>query len=51
MARLARVIVPDGPHRVTRRGNRPEPIVFGDDGQDVYRDLLADRTRRRGVEI
>jgi len=51
MARLACVIVPDCPHHLTQRGNPPEPIVFDDGDQDVYRDRLAEQTRKRGVEV
>ena len=51
MARLARVIVPGLPHHVTQRGNRREPIFFEDGDQEVYRDLLAEQTRRRNVEV
>jgi len=51
MARLARVIVPGLPHHVTQRGNRREPIFFEDGDQEVYRDLLAEQTRKRGVEV
>jgi len=51
MARLARVIVPDCPHHVTQRGNRRERIFFEDGDQEVYRGLLAEQTRRRGVEV
>src|SRR5436190_1694974 len=43
MARLARIVVPDLPHRVTARGNRREPIFFEDGDQHIYRDLLAER--------
>jgi putative transposase len=51
MARLARVIAPGLPHHVTQRGHRREPIFFEDGDQDVYRDLLAAQTARRGVEV
>lgn len=51
MARLARVIAPGLPHHVTQRGNRREPIFFEDGDQEVYRDLLAEQTRRRGVAV
>ena len=51
MARLARVIVPGLPHHVTQRGNRREAIFFEDGDQEVYRDLLAEQVRRRGVEV
>jgi putative transposase len=51
MARLARVVVPGLPHHVTQRGNRREPIFFEDGDQEVYRDLLAEQVKRRGVEV
>jgi putative transposase len=51
MARLARVIIPGLPHHVTQRGNRREPIFFEDGDQEVYRDLLAEQVRRRGVAV
>jgi putative transposase len=51
MARLARVIVPGLPHHVTQRGNRLQPIFFAGGDQAIYRDLLAEQTRRRGVEV
>ena len=51
MARLARIIVPGLPHHVTQRGNRREPIFFEDGDQEVYRDLLAEQVRRRGVQV
>ncbi len=31
MARLARVVAPGLPHHVTQRGNRREPVFFGED--------------------
>ena len=36
MARIARVVVPDLPHHVTRRGSRRQPVFFD---VDVYRQL------------
>jgi len=51
MARLARVVVPGLPHHVTQRGNRREPIFFEDGDQEIYRDLLAEQTRRRSVGV
>src|SRR5450755_1385353 len=51
MARLARVVVPGLPHHVTQRGNRREPIFFEDGDQDIYRDLLAEQTRKAEVEV
>ena len=51
MARHARIIVPGFPHHVTQRGNRRQPIFFEDGDQEVYRDLLAEQTCKRGVEV
>jgi putative transposase len=51
MARLARIVVPERPHHVTARGNRREPIFFEDGDQDIYCDMLAEQTRRHGVEV
>ena len=51
MARLARTVVAGLPHHVTRRGNRREAIFFEDGDQEVYRDLLAEQTRKAGVEV
>jgi putative transposase len=39
------------PHHVTQRGNRREPIFFEDGDRDLYCDLLAEQSRRAGVEI
>jgi putative transposase len=36
---------------VTQRGNRREPIFFETGDQEIYRDLLAEQARRRGVEV
>ena len=49
MARIARFAVPGLPHHVTQRGNRREPVFFGDDDYELYRDLLASQCRRQGV--
>ena len=51
MARLARIVAPDCPHHVTARGNRRAPIFFEDGDQDVYFDILADQSRRAGVQV
>jgi REP element-mobilizing transposase RayT len=51
MARLARTVVAGLPHHVTQRGNRREAIFFEDGDQGVYRDLLAEQTRKAGVEV
>ena len=41
MARLARVVVPDVAHHVTQRGNRRQPVFFGDEDYAACRDLVA----------
>lgn len=51
MPRFARVVVPGGPHHVTHRGNRREPIFFSDSDRTLYRDLLRDRAQRYELEI
>ena len=51
MARLARMVIAGIPHHVTQRGNRREPIFFEDGDQEIYRDLLAEQTRKAGVEV
>ena len=50
MARLART-VPGLPHHVTERGNQTEPNFFEDGDQEIYCDLLAEQTRKSGVEV
>jgi putative transposase len=42
MARLARIVIPDVPHHVTQRGNRRQPVFFGDADYGAYRDLVAE---------
>ena len=51
MTRLARLVFPGLPHHVTQRGNRREAIFFEDGDQEIYRDLLAEQTRKAGVEV
>src|SRR5580704_3449047 len=51
MTRLASMVVAGLPHHVTQRGNRREAIFFEDGDHDIYRDLLAEQTRRAGVEV
>ncbi len=51
MARLARVVVPGVPHHVTQRGNRRQPVFFGDDDYAAYLDLLSEGCRGAGVEV
>ena len=51
MTRLARLVVPGLPHHVTQRGNRREAVFFEDGDQEIYRDLLAEQTRKADVEV
>jgi putative transposase len=51
VTRLARIVAPEVPHHVTQRGNRREPIFFEDGDQEIYRDLLAEQTRKAGVAV
>ena len=51
MARLARVVVPGLPHHLTQRGNRRQPVFFGEDDYLAYRELLARWCAERGVEV
>jgi putative transposase len=51
MSRLARIVVPGLPHHVTQRGNRREAIFFEAGDQEVYRDLLAEQTRKHAVGV
>jgi putative transposase len=50
-ARRIRIIVPGFPHRLTQRGDGRELIFFEDGDQEVYRDLLAEQTFKRDVEV
>lgn len=51
MARLARVVAPGLPHHVTQRGNRRQPVFFGNDDYAAYVDLLAAGCRAAGVAV
>ena len=51
MARLARLVVPGLPHHVTQRGNRREPVFFGDDDYRAYLALIAGAARASATEI
>lgn len=51
MARLARIVVPGVAHHVTQRGNRRQPVFFGEDDYAEYRALIAQSCRVAGVEV
>jgi putative transposase len=42
---MARVVVPGLPHHITQRGNRREPVFFGDEDYRLYRRLIAAAAR------
>lgn len=50
MARLARLVVPDVAHHVTQRGNRRQPVFFGDEDYLAYRELVSAACAERGVK-
>ena len=51
MARIARLVVPGVPHHITQRGNRGDPVFFGDDDYRFYLDLLAENAAKAKAEI
>jgi hypothetical protein len=51
MTRLAPMIFSGLPHHVTQRGNRREAIFFEDGDHEIFRDLLAEQTRKAEVEV
>jgi len=51
MARIARLVVPNHPHHVTQRGNRRQPVFFGDDDYLVYLALMQDACKRAETAV
>ncbi len=51
VARMARVVVPGVPHHITQRGNRRLPTFFQDGDYDLYKRLMAEWCRARGVAV
>ncbi|MBM3491339.1 MAG: transposase [Alphaproteobacteria bacterium] len=51
MSRIARVVVPGLPHHVTQRGNRRQPVFFGEEDYRLYRRILAERAKAAGVQV
>lgn len=51
MSRIARAVVPGLPHHVTQLGNRRERVFFEKGDYVLYRDLLAERARKLGVQV
>ena len=46
MACLFRMVLPDIPHQITRRGNRCERTLFENGDYALYLNLLADAAER-----
>ncbi|MFP4356802.1 MAG: transposase [Phycisphaerae bacterium] len=51
MARLARIVVPGLPHHVTQRGNRRQPVFFGQEDYQAYRELIQHGCERYEVRV
>lgn len=49
MARLARIVVPGVAHHVMQRGNRGQPVFFGEGDAQLYVDLIAAALQRTGT--
>lgn len=49
MARLARIVIPQGAHHVTQRGNRRLPVFFSDEDRRLYLTLLAEAGQSSGT--
>lgn len=49
MARLARIVVPGVAHHVTQRGNRRQPVFFGEADHAAYVALVSAACREHGV--
>jgi putative transposase len=48
---MARAVAAGVPHLVTQRGNRGQPVFFGDDDYEIYKVLLAEGCRAAGVAV
>ncbi len=51
MPRIARIVVPCFPHRVTQRGNRRSDVFFDEADRQKYLMLLADYKQRYGLDL
>ena len=51
MPRLRRIVAPGLPHHVTQRGNRRQRTFFRSSDYFLYRSLMREQCRRRGVQI
>jgi putative transposase len=51
MPRVARIVIPGVPHRITQRGNNRQDVFFVDDDRRVYLELLAAQAERFGLKL
>ncbi len=51
MARMARLVVPGIPHHVTQRGNRRQPVFFGEGDYRTYQTLLSEGCAMAGTKV
>ena len=51
MARLARIVIPDAPHHVTRRGNGRQQTFFCDSDYALHCNLIGRACRAADVAV
>ncbi len=51
MPRKPRIIRPGRPHHVTQRGNRRQPVFFGENDYRFYRQVLAEQCQLAAVHV
>ena len=51
MPRMARVVIPGGPHHITQRGNRREDVFFTDADRQRYLALLSRYAAEHGLTV
>lgn len=51
MSRLARIVIPRVPYHITQRGNRRQPVFFGDYDHQLYLRILSEQAGRHGLKI
>ena len=51
MSRIARVVLPDYPHRVTQRGVRSTRVFFSNRDRAEYLRLLSEQAPRHGLKV
>ena len=51
MTRLARIAVSNIPYHITQRGNRRQPVFFGEDDYRTYLHFLREQSLRWGLQV